>query len=72
MRETKGEAVSATELLNNRFTCLQNAAAASSAAKNGFVGSSMQTTMEANRGVEQLGQKFQLQVQECASTFPSG
>ena len=26
MRETKGEAVSATELLNNWFTCLQNAA----------------------------------------------
>ena len=26
MRETKGEAVSATELLNNRFTCLQNSA----------------------------------------------
>ena len=26
MRETKGEAVSATEWLNNRFTCLQNSA----------------------------------------------
>ena len=26
MRETKGEAVSSTEVLNNLFTCLQNAA----------------------------------------------
>ena len=40
--------------------------------ENGFVGSSVQTTMEAKNPIGQAGQKFQLQVQECASTVPSG
>ena len=57
MRETKGEAVSATEWLNNLFNCLQDGTAAQSrqkAAEENVLGSIMRTAMETNHRAERL------------------
>ena len=66
MRETQGERVSATELLNRLFTCLQNAAVTGCkrGKKVGLGEVSWRTTMESkSRKVEsQRVQKFLQQV----------
>ena len=75
--EQQGEKVSATELFNNLFTHLQNAAVTGcKRGKKVGLGDQVawRTTMKTKKRRSRVTawKQFQSQVQECASTFPSG
>ena len=69
MRETQGEAVSATELFNNLFTCLQNAAVAQLHTRqgNGFLGS----IVESHHGTKPREERLEQQLIAGTSKEPS-